>query len=95
MSEMRKEEQNEKQRKPITTKKLTVFSRNLLFFNFFKHRQFGAANIVRSIDKYVLKEYNYRYEEEKSTHSSEYSISLNSNETVTEKILLNTVHYFF
>ena len=55
----------------------------------------GAGNIVRSIDKYALKEYNYRYEEEKLTHSAEYSISLNSDEIVTEKILLNTVHYFY
>ena len=55
----------------------------------------GAGNIVRSIDKYALKEYNYRYEEEKLTHSAEYSISLNASEIVTEKILLNTVHYFY
>lgn len=55
----------------------------------------GAGNIVRSIDKYALKEYNYRYEEEKLTHSAEYSISLNSSEIVTEKILLNTVYYFY
>ena len=55
----------------------------------------GAGNIVRSIDKYAKKEYNYVYEGGKITHSTEYSVSLNGNEIVTEKILLNTVRYFY
>ena len=55
----------------------------------------GTGNIVRSIDKYALKEYNYVYEGGKVTHSTEYSVSLNGNEIVTEKILLNTVRYFY
>ena len=55
----------------------------------------GEGNIVRSIDKYALKEYNYVYEGGKVIHSTEYSVSLNGNEIVTEKILLNTVRYFY
>ena len=47
----------------------------------------GEGNIVRSIDKYALKEYNYVYEGGKVIHSTEYSVSLNGNEIVTEKIL--------
>ncbi len=55
----------------------------------------GEGNIVRSIDIYSKKEYNYYYEKGNLKRSTESDIILNSDLIVTSKTLVNTVIYSY
>ena len=54
----------------------------------------GDGNIVRSIDIFAKKEYNYEYEEGRIVRATEADITL-SGEIVTAKVVVNTVKYYY
>ena len=55
----------------------------------------GDGNIVRSIDISGEKEYNYEYEEGKIVRATEADIVLDNNNTVTSKVIINSVRYYY
>ena len=60
----------------------------------YKYVYDGEENIVRSIDIFAKKEYNYEYEEGKIVRATEADITL-SGEIVTSKVIVNTVNYYY
>ncbi|MBQ7981576.1 MAG: RHS repeat-associated core domain-containing protein, partial [Oscillospiraceae bacterium] len=62
---------------------------------YYKYVYDGQGNIVRSIDLKALKEYTYTYEDGKIVRAAEYDITLDANEFVTSKAIVNTVFYVY
>ena len=60
----------------------------------YKYVYDGDGNIVRSIDIFAKKEYNYQYEEGRIVRATEADIEL-SGEIVTSKAVVNTVKYYY
>ena len=60
----------------------------------YKYVYDGEGNIVRSIDIFAKKEYNYEYEEGKIVRATESDIEIVNN-IVTLKVLVNTVRYYY
>ena len=60
----------------------------------YKYVYDGEGNIVRSIDIFAKKEYNYEYEEGRIVRATELDITL-SGELVTGKTLVNSVRYYY
>ena len=60
----------------------------------YKYVYDGDGNIVRSIDIFANKEYNYEYEEGRIVRATESDITL-SGEIVTTKTVINTVKYYY
>ena len=60
----------------------------------YKYVYDGDNNIVRSIDIFSKKEYNYEYEEGKIIRATESDITL-SGEIVNSKVIVNTVKYYY
>ena len=61
----------------------------------YKYVYDGQGNIVRSIDIFGGKAYNYLYEDGKIMQSSESDIELDSNEIITSKTFGCTVRYYY
>ncbi len=61
----------------------------------YKYVYDGQGNIVRSIDILGQKEYNYEYEEEKLLRATECDISIDTNEFVVGKVVVNTIKYYY
>ncbi len=61
----------------------------------YKYVYDGQGNIVRSIDIKNNKEYNYVYEEGRIVRSSECDVTLDANEFVTAKTLVNSLIYVY
>ena len=59
----------------------------------YKYVYDGQGNIVRSIDIKALKEYNYQYEDGKMIRATECNITLDTNEIVTTKAVVNAIRY--
>ncbi len=53
------------------------------------------GNILRSIDIFALKEYNYTYQDDKITRATEYNITLSEDFIVTSKTVVNTIRYYY
>ena len=62
---------------------------------YYKYAYDGAGNIVRSIDIWSDKEYNYEYEEGKLIRATEYDIECTVEGLVTAKTLVNTIRYIY
>ena len=62
---------------------------------YYKYAYDGAGNIVRSIDIWSDKEYNYEYEEGKLIRATEYDIECTAEGLVTVKTLVNTIRYIY
>lgn len=60
---------------------------------YYKYVYDGDNNIVRSIDLFGKKEYNYEYEEGRIVRATEADIELNG-EIVTSKVISNTIKIF-
>ena len=58
----------------------------------YKYVYDGVGNIIRSIDIWAKKEYNYIYDEGTLVRASENTITLNG-EMVTGRTVVNTVRY--
>lgn len=54
-----------------------------------------SGNIIRSIDIFALKEYNYEYDNGILVRATECDITLDTNEIVVSKTLVNTVIYSY
>lgn len=61
----------------------------------YKYVYDGQGNIVRSIDILGQKEYNYEYDAGKVVRATECVITVNENEFITSKSLVNTVFYTY
>jgi len=61
----------------------------------YKYVYDGAGNIVRSIDILQKKEYTYTYENGKIVRAAESDITLDTNETITGKALVNSIVYSY
>ncbi len=61
----------------------------------YKYVYDGQGNIVRSIDIFSKKEYNYTYEDGRIIRATESTIVLNSLEMVTRKTLVNSIFYSY
>lgn len=59
----------------------------------YKHVYDGNDNIVRSIDIFAKKEYNYVYEAEQLTRAAEYDIVFNDEGMVVGKMLVHAILY--
>ena len=55
----------------------------------------GQGNIVRSIDKLALKEYNYYYEDGRIIRATECDIVMSDAEIVTSKTVVNSIRYTY
>ena len=62
---------------------------------YYKYAYDGTGNIVRSIDIWNDKEYNYEYEEDKLIRATEYDIECTVEGLVTAKTLVNTIRYSY
>ena len=60
----------------------------------YKYVYDGQGNIVRSIDILSQKEYNYEYEDGRVIRATESDILI-SNEIVTQKVIVNTIKYYY
>ena len=60
----------------------------------YKYVYDGSGNIVRSIDIFAKKEYNYEYEEGRIVRATEADITL-SGEIITSKDIVDTVKYYY
>lgn len=61
----------------------------------YKYTYDGQGNIVRSIDILACKEYNYEYDEGKVIRATECNITINADEIVVAKELVNTIFYVY
>ena len=61
----------------------------------YKYTYDGQGNIVRSIDIFAPKEYNYEYDEGKLIRATECDITINADEIVVAKELVNTIFYAY
>ncbi len=61
----------------------------------YKYVYDGQGNIVRSIDILGQKEYNYEYEEDRLLRATECDISIDTNEFVVGKVVVNTIKYYY
>ena len=61
----------------------------------YKYVYDGQGNIVRSIDILADKEYNYQYDEGKIIRATECNITLDDNQFVVAKIVVNTIKYYY
>ena len=61
----------------------------------YKYVYDGQGNIVRSVDIFSNKEYNYTYEDGRIMRATESTIVLNSSEMVIRKTLVNSIFYSY
>lgn len=57
----------------------------------YKYVYDGQGNVVRSIDILNRKEYNYEYDAGKVVRATECNITVDENEFITSKVLVNTI----
>ena len=61
----------------------------------YKYVYDGQGNIVRSLDILGQKEYNYEYEEDRLLRATECDITVDANEFVVGKVVVNTIKYYY
>lgn len=61
----------------------------------YKYVYDNNGNLVRSIDITKKKEYNYIYENDKIVRAVEYDITLDSENNITAKVVVNTIKYVY
>ncbi len=71
------------------------FNKNNTLTAHYKYVYDGEGNIVRSIDILAEKEYNYQYEEGKIIRATECNITLDDNQFVVAKTVVNTIKYYY
>ena len=55
----------------------------------------GTGNIVRTVDLFGKKEYTYTYDDGRIHRAAESDITVDANDLVTSKTLVNTIHYLY